>query len=188
MYKICKGDDIRPQLMDFFDIATQLEGFNIAMNLELLTIMLLNSLPANFMSLKQCGSRKVKEFLSKNERLNAVKATRFDISVLCVIIITIINSGIKHRSVQKFHRTEAEALRVMRSTGQERWYLDSSCTSATTRAHSLTNQRLWQKEGCCWPVTHNREPICCQLQGSLIMVTSLPSTRKGQQCKARMAD
>ncbi|KAG8239408.1 hypothetical protein J437_LFUL019165 [Ladona fulva] len=47
-YKICKGDDIRSQLMDFFDISVQLESLDIAVNLELLTIILLNSLLANF--------------------------------------------------------------------------------------------------------------------------------------------
>ncbi|KAG8239862.1 hypothetical protein J437_LFUL018972 [Ladona fulva] len=47
-YKICESDDVRTQLMDFFDIASQLEGLNIAVHPELLTIMLLNALPASF--------------------------------------------------------------------------------------------------------------------------------------------
>ncbi|KAG8237990.1 hypothetical protein J437_LFUL017067 [Ladona fulva] len=47
-YKIYESDDVRTQLMDFFDIAAQLEGLNIAVHPELLTIMLLNGLPASF--------------------------------------------------------------------------------------------------------------------------------------------
>ncbi|KAG8239792.1 hypothetical protein J437_LFUL019361 [Ladona fulva] len=74
--EVREGDDVRSQLMDFFDISVQLESLDIAVNPELLTIMLLNSLPADFDVF--CGAIEARDELPRPEWLREKILEEFD--------------------------------------------------------------------------------------------------------------
>ncbi|KAG8235493.1 hypothetical protein J437_LFUL015720 [Ladona fulva] len=171
-YKICKGEDIHSQLMDFFDITAQLEGLEIA-NFDVFhgAIEAHDKLPRpewlqekileefnsqnqknrGIASPKQCGSRKAKDkdntfrykcFRCHHYRHKASECLEKD---ACGKYAGEFSSKIAESvddTFQVSERTETETLRVMRSTGQERWCLDSGCTSYMCNNNGLLIDKL----------------------------------------------